>query len=125
MGYKSPAKIMRAVKRITKFLELKRQLLSKVPFPRLDIPPVQPVLSFTLCENANFLSKSQTSQQLSLFKTTFACCDHTIPSSTQPKLQPVEVKPLAVEALPHPYKRFDELTQRKFLAIIKTSFKPP
>ena len=116
---------MRAIKRITKFLELKRTLVSKVPLPSIDIRPVQPVLSFTICENTNIPSQSQTSQQPSLSTTTFTCCEHSIPSSTQPKLKPVEVQPHAVDALPHPNKRFDELSQSEFLAILKNSFKPP
>ena len=120
MKYKSPAKIMRAVKRITKFLELKIMVLSKVSLPSIDITSVQPVLSSTLCENTNIPSHSQPSQHPSLSSTTFA---YSIPSSTPPKLQQVEVQPL--DALPHPDKRFDELSQKEFLAIIRNSFKPP
>ena len=111
---------MRAVKQITKFLELKRMDVSKVSLPSIDITSVQPVLSSTLCENMNIPSHSQPSQQPSLSSTTFAS---SIPSSTPPKLQQVEVQPL--DALPHPDNRFDELSQKEFLAIIRNSFKPP
>ena len=59
MGIQSPAKICRAVKRMTKFIERKRPVLTTVILPFIDIPPVFPKLSITHVQTINVLPQPQ------------------------------------------------------------------
>jgi hypothetical protein len=66
MGCQSPAKILRAVKRMTKFLERKansflssKPVLTSVVLPSVNILPVLPTLSIVHVQSTTILSQTQ------------------------------------------------------------------
>ena len=69
MGQQIPAKLLRAVKRITKFAEGKRLVLTIFLHPRIDIPPVSPKLSIAHVQTTNVLSQPKHKPSLVISKT--------------------------------------------------------
>ena len=59
MGHKSPAKIFRAVRRMTKFLESKKPILTTNVLPGINIPPILPKLSITNVQTTNIPSQKR------------------------------------------------------------------
>ena len=129
MGHKSPAKILRAVKRITKFLQLKRLILSKVVLPCIDIAPYLPKLSIAHVQTTIIPAQPKPSSPVSnshIMKNILPVTSY-IPMDPLP--DDVHAQPGAGD-LPEPAvidgnKKLDELTQREFIAIFESVFKPP
>ena len=124
MGYKSPAQILRAVRRITKFLEHKRPalVLSKIVLPSIDIAPVYPKLSITHVQTTILPSTSE----IILTKT----CLKNLPVAVAPLVDPLSdgdtVADLTQPAVTDETKT---LTHREFIAMMENFknniFKPP
>ena len=81
-NYQSPAKLLRAVKRMTKFIERKKlktqTILSKCVLPSIDIPPVLPILSIVCVQRTTVPSQVQVKPLLSFSKTILT---HFIPEN--------------------------------------------
>ena len=109
MGHRSPAKLLRVVKRMTKFREQKRPVLTKICLPGIDIAPVYPKLSIIHNQTTN------------------------IPSLTNPDPQPVSYpqhatyQPQQEHGQPQPVK--DQITKKQLCEMMddlkKNLFKPP
>ena len=69
MGHKSPAKICRTAKRITKFLERKPPILTMTILPTIDILPVFRKLSIVSVQTTHVLSQPQPKPNLDYSKT--------------------------------------------------------
>ena len=127
MGYKSPAQIIRAVRRITKFLEHKipALVLSKIVLPSIDIAPVYPKLSITHVQTTIVPSTSETILTKSCLK--------NLPVAVAPLVDPLSdgVQPDTVADLTQPAVTDETktLTHREFIAMMENFknniFKPP
>ena len=119
MGYKSPAQIFRAVRRITKFLDNKRPplLLSKIVLPSIDIAPVYPKLSITHVQTTIVPSTSET------ILTNSKSCLNNVPVAAEGLFDPLpdRVQPNTVADLTQLAETDDTktLTHREFIAIME------
>ena len=126
MGYKSPAQIFRAVRRITKFLDNKRPplLLSKIVLPSIDIAPVYPKLSITHVQTTIVPSTSETNSKFCLNNVPVAAAGlfDPLPDRVQPDTVADQTKLAGTDDS-------KTLTHGEFITIMdnfkKNIFKPP
>ena len=125
MGYKSPAQIFRAVRRIPRFLENKRPALlpSIIVLPSIAIAPVYPKLSITHVETTIVPSASET--------TNSRFCLNNVPEAAAQLVDPlpVEVQPVADQTQLAVTDDMKTLTHRDLITIMEkfknNIFKPP
>ena len=116
MGYQSPAKLLRSVKRMTKFIESKvhssKQVLASV-LPSVRISPVLPNLAIVHVQPTTLPSTTQPVQMPCLPDEP----NHDMPDGDQ------------AQELPEPGTSADILTRRKFFDMVEKLqwdiFKPP
>ena len=87
MGHKSPFKIIRSVKRITKFLQRKMPLLTMVVLPSIDIAPAKPKLS--ICHVQRTIIPSKTYSEF-LLHTSSSSTIVPVPVQTEQKSMSLE-----------------------------------
>ena len=133
MIYKSPARLLRSVKRITKFIEKKNESLTVSILPSLDIIPVVQTLGISQTFSVDILPLEcippvplPTADSPQLVETR----DHDQQCLGQPELEQTQV-PDDDDVLTQVQDDDDVLTQRRFFEIIegfdslKQFFQPP
>ena len=117
MGYKSPAQIFRAVRRIPRFLENKRPALlpSIIVLPSIAIAPVYPKLSITHVQTTIVPSASET--------TNSRFCLNNVPEAAAQLVDPlpVEVEPVADQTQLAVTDDMKTLTHRDLITIMENS----